>query len=131
MCATYDRFKGKGMLAVLRYRAARIALLRLDPDGEWQDRYRELRDEDNHGPTLDKDDEPMNRCNWRKKKGGEGFYEVSWIWLTVSEPDDPNSDKYSASMLVQWTQMLARAERWEEEVIHCKRRCAFIIDIPK
>ncbi|THH17670.1 hypothetical protein EUX98_g9084 [Antrodiella citrinella] len=115
--ATYDRFKNKVLIAVLRYRRARIALLSLDPTGAWRKQFKKLRDEDNRGPTVDKNDEPMTGRNWRKKKGGVGHYKISWIWRTGSEQLDPNSDTFSASMRVEWCQMLARAERWEEEVI--------------
>ncbi|TCD59870.1 hypothetical protein EIP91_011272 [Steccherinum ochraceum] len=115
--AVYIRFNGKAKLAVERYRAARIHLLALDPDGDWKDKYQVLRDEDNRGPGADPEDMVGVQRN-RYQRRGDGFHQPSWIWLTASEtPDDPNSDAYSASMRVDWSKYLARAERWEEEVL--------------
>jgi hypothetical protein len=54
-----------------RYRAARKALLVLDPNGNWQHRLLPLRKGDIKGPTMTDDDE------------SEGRRELSWIWVTA------------------------------------------------
>jgi len=100
--------------AVQRYRAARAALLCLDPSGSWQELYRVLEDRDNRGPGKE----------LIEKTTSDGQYTLSWIWLsnpsatagdlvqsTIS-PDEVNED-----MRVEWAQCMARADRWEEEAI--------------
>ena len=100
--------------AVCRYRVARAALLCLDPSGSWQELYRTLDDRDNRGPGK----EPEEAL------ASDGQYFPSWIWLTkpnttagdagqsTISPDEVNED-----MRVEWAQCVARAERWEEEVV--------------
>ena len=44
-----------------RYRAARLALTKLDPDGEWQNVYLPLRTQDIRGPGRNWDDTPEGR----------------------------------------------------------------------
>jgi hypothetical protein len=62
------RFKNKMTRCVNRYRAARLALLRLDPHGDWIMRLRELKPEDIRAPE--------------KRDGeAEGTRELSWIWI--------------------------------------------------
>ena len=88
-----------------RYRVARNALLCLDPNGEWKILYLPLTDNDNRGPG--KEPEEMS--------GSDGQYAPSWIWCsstTTVSPDEVNED-----MRVEWAQCVARADRWEEEVI--------------
>ena len=71
-----------------RYRAARKALFNLDPSGEWQDTYLELKDADNRGPGKEAEEEGL----------GDGAYTPSWIWLSnprgrnPSGAADPNAD---------------------------------------
>jgi len=101
--------------AVCRYRTSRAALLRLDPSGSWQELYRTLGDRDNRGPGKEPEEVPTS----------DGQYFPSWIWLTSSNmtagdtaqtltisPDEVNED-----MRVEWAQCIARADRWEEEVV--------------
>jgi len=101
--------------AVRRYRTSRAALLRLDPSGSWQELYRTLDDRDNRGPGKEPEEVPTS----------DGQYFPSWIWLTNSNvtggdtaqsltisPDEVNED-----MRVEWAQCVARADRWEEEVV--------------
>jgi len=101
--------------AVRRYRTSRAALLRLDPSGSWQELYRTLGDHDNRGPGKEPEEVPAS----------DGQYFPSWIWLTSSNvtagdttqtltisPDEVNED-----MRVEWAQCVARADRWEEEVV--------------
>ena len=88
-----------------RYRVARNALLHLDPRGKWQDIYLPLTEDDNRGPGK----EPQ------EISGSDGQYTLSWIWrssTTAVSPDEVNDD-----MRVEWAQCMARADRWEEEVV--------------
>jgi hypothetical protein len=62
------RFRDKVSRCAERYRAARDALLALDPMGEWQTRLHQLKDEDIRAPG-------------RGDNESEGFREISWIWL--------------------------------------------------
>jgi len=100
--------------SVQRYRAARDALLQLDPSGSWRDLYPTLEDRDNRGPGKEPEE----------VRTSDGQYAPSWIWLSnpnaatggptqsAISPDEVNED-----MRVEWAQCVARADRWEEEVI--------------
>ena len=88
-----------------RYNVARDALLCLDPRMDWQVLYPPLTEANNRGPG--KEPEEMS--------GSDGQYSPSWIWhpnTTTVSPDEVNED-----MRVEWAQCVARADRWEEEVI--------------
>jgi hypothetical protein len=88
-----------------RYRVARDALLCLDPRKEWQDMYLPLAEADNRGPGKEPEEKLLR----------DGQYALSWIWrssATSVSPDEVNED-----MRVEWAQSVARADRWEEEVI--------------
>ena len=88
-----------------RYRVARDALLRLDPQGEWKDLFLPLTEADNRGPGKEPEE----------AKRSDGQYTLSWIWrssTTTVSPDEVNED-----MRVEWAQCTARADRWEEEAI--------------
>jgi len=100
--------------AVRRYRTARAALLQLDPSGSWQELYRTLSDRDNRGPGKEPEEVPAS----------DGLYSPSWIWLTnsnVTTGDAGQStislDEVNEDMRVEWAQCVARADRWEEEVV--------------
>ena len=103
---------------VRRYRVAYDALVQLDPAGEWQETYLELKDEDNRGPGKEDNERRL----------GDGSYTFSWIWLSNPRAhetggSDANHDAGVASddevnevMRVQWATSRARMERWAEEV---------------
>ena len=59
---------------VERYCVAYQALLQLDPAGNWQETFLELRDSDNRGPGKEDNEEGV----------GDGSYFRSWIWLSNS-----------------------------------------------
>lgn len=108
----YQRFNAKVKRAVERYRAARVAMLVLEPNGKWMHTYRPLLDTDLRGPRRD-----------QEESASEGRYEVSWIWLAPS-PTLPtardfgtpaSAEEFAASMRVEWARTKARADRWEEE----------------
>jgi hypothetical protein len=111
MRVLYNRVTDKISRAAERYRTARAALLRLQPDGgDWSDRLRNLDQADIRGPGKATDD-PRPVPN--------GRYEPSWIWLVprISDSDIDNEDevKFDESLRAEWAKTLARKERWEEE----------------
>lgn len=90
-----------------RYRAARNALVRLDPVGAcaehgWGARLKVLNDSDIKPPAAE-------------TGTGEGYVQLTWIWLTASgsSPDGEHDE----GLRTEWAKSLARAERWEEEVV--------------
>ena len=97
--------------AVWRYRTAYSALLELDPDGDWADEYRELRDEDNRGPLKEAEETGV----------GDGRYAPSWIWTTPSATPLPREGSAAEQREVnetaryEWMTCRARADRWKEE----------------
>jgi len=100
--------------AVRRYLVARDALLRLDPSGTWQELYLALNDSDNRGPGKEPDE----------VSASDGQYTPSWIWLlnpnaTTGDPTQSaiSPDEVNEDMRVEWAQCVARASRWEEEVV--------------
>ncbi|KAI0643898.1 hypothetical protein C8Q79DRAFT_1002434 [Trametes meyenii] len=99
-------FNRKQAHAVERYRAARKALLSLDPNGKWKRQYRELLDSALTGPGVE-DDGP-----------GEGDRVVSWIWRVPrddTEGGENEANEYNESMRAEWARTKARADRWTEE----------------
>ena len=123
-----NRFDEKVSGCAESYRVARIALLALDPAGEWQKRLRQLKDEDVRAPG-------------RRDNESEGFREVPWIWRRhvpehVSSPEQLGSwsdeeldscehtSQYYLILLIficvglrcEWVKSKARADRWHEEV---------------
>src|SRR5262245_25142768 len=84
--AMITRFKTKVACCADRYRAARAALLKLDPTGNWIIRLRELKAEDVRAPG-------------REDGESEGRREWSWIWLVQHDEtgEEPESDMTKAS----------------------------------
>ncbi|KAN0109688.1 hypothetical protein V8E52_009034 [Russula decolorans] len=113
-CNLINRFKDKLSRCAERYRAARNALLALDPTGEWGKRLQELKNEHIRAPGCSDGE-------------SEGFRQVSWIWMVarrctpgqVSSPQQlqPLSDKeLDGCLRCEWVKSKARADRWNEEV---------------
>ncbi|KLO04935.1 hypothetical protein SCHPADRAFT_840007, partial [Schizopora paradoxa] len=108
MLSLIARHKRKRSRVADRYRAAREALLTLEPDGAWQARLLQLNEEHIRPPHPD------------PGTTGQGTFETSWIWLTggviagVPAADQATLDD---SVRTDWAKALARAERWEEEVV--------------
>jgi hypothetical protein len=73
-----NRFKDKIYLCAERYRAARTALLLIDPTGSWILHLRELKAEDVRAPGKEDDEHEGNRS-------------VSWIWL-ATQGDHSSAD---------------------------------------
>ncbi|KAI0040342.1 hypothetical protein FA95DRAFT_1502997 [Auriscalpium vulgare] len=96
---------------VQRYRAARAALVILDPDGNWKELLRELEDSHIRSPRPESD------------KLGKGKFEVPWIW-TVIKPDSrdmvrddgASEEEILDSFRVDWAHARARWKRWDEEI---------------
>jgi hypothetical protein len=109
MRTLYNRFNLRTQRSAGRYRAARDALVTLDPDGSWQSRLQVLKDADIRGPG--KDDDGV----------GNGRFTPSWIWLVPrihSAPDMGASEQVlDDSLQVEWSKSQARMQRWEEEVV--------------
>lgn len=99
-----------------RYHAARKALLRLDPSGDWTNTYLELKECNNRGPGKESEERDLS----------DGSYSISWIWLAnpqVHNPPSTSDDNQGATqeeinkvMRVKWVTSFARMERWAEEV---------------
>jgi hypothetical protein len=67
--ALYNRFNLRTQRHAECYRAARRALLILDPDGSWQSHLKDLKDGDIRGPGKE------------NNESGNGRFELSWIWM--------------------------------------------------
>ncbi|KLO14505.1 hypothetical protein SCHPADRAFT_826309, partial [Schizopora paradoxa] len=116
------RHKRKEGRIAERYRAARKALLSLDPEGSWTARLLELKPEDCR-PAH-----PEKKSTSKTSKGdygattGQGTYVTPWIWLTGGlvppAPGETEAEvRLDEGVRSDWARSLARAERWEEEVI--------------
>ena len=109
MRTLYNRFNNKTQRCAERYRAARRALLALDPNGLWCARLRHLNADDIRGPG--RDDETSSN----------GRFEQSWIWLVPrvqSALDIGESEEhFNESMRVKWAKSQAWVKCWEEEVL--------------
>ena len=107
--SVFSNFTLKIEQAAARYRDARIALLRLDPNeqfGQWKEDLQELRREDVRGPSREADEPSESR------------HQISWIWRTASQQADAgiNDPDLQAIMRVEWCKATAWAERFREEV---------------
>jgi hypothetical protein len=128
-----NRFNEKIQVCAERYRAARNALIALDPNGDWQKKYQPLLSTDIRGPgqmeheithygqVVDKTKNP---------RLGEGRRELSWIWKNFKNSADDMYDtseyyvtlhylskqQYCEGLRVEYAKSKARVERWSEEV---------------
>jgi hypothetical protein len=95
-----NRYREKINRCADRYRAARTALLTLDPNGDWSRRLQELKAEDIKPPRRDKDDDDRKKKSRREEGEGaderEGTREVSWIWM-VQRGEDADSETQVSS----------------------------------
>lgn len=130
MRSLFNRFNHRMKQSVLRYRAARSALLAANLGGgqSWEDRLKVLNDDDVRGPG--KDDFYLQEAgipdygtkNPGKVKNGtsKGRFEMSWIWLVPRsklEVDTNSSEQvFDEGLRVEWSKSQARKMRWEEEV---------------
>ena len=106
MLTMYNKINRKLARAVHKYQTARIALLVLDPNGDWHEELKELRQEDIRGPGKDPNE-------------SKGRYVMSWIWMTRKQDASSLSTEaeFNECMQVEWTKARARMMRWEEEFL--------------
>jgi hypothetical protein len=118
MRALFNRFSHRLKGTVLRYRAAHLALLSADPEGEWKDRLKDLVDTDVRGPG--KDDFYMQEAGNKTAGASKSRYEVSWIWLVPRSKSEVEADGaeqvFDDGLRVEWSKSQERKKRWEEEV---------------
>ncbi|KAJ8457732.1 hypothetical protein ONZ45_g18198 [Pleurotus djamor] len=105
------RFKAKSDIVIARYRAARAALIKLDPQGSWIAQYQVLRDEDIRWPRRDPTDVEAAQENRRA---------VSWIWRSSAQHDGNFTEASGAeignALKLEWLKSYARQRRWSEEL---------------
>jgi len=102
MRTLYNRLQLQIQRAADQYRAARDALLVLDPNGTWRDRFRKLNPTDIRGPGRQEDDR-FTQTNSR--------YEMSWIWLvSQSDGDSDGEEAFDETMRSEWAKMKARRD---------------------
>jgi hypothetical protein len=115
MRSLFNRFNHRMRQSVLRYRAARSALI---TGQQGEDRLKDLKDSDVRGPG--KDDFYLQDAEKAKYGASKGRYEISWIWLVPqsnSELDTNSSEQvFDEGLRVEWSKSQARKMRWEEEV---------------
>ncbi|THH18698.1 hypothetical protein EUX98_g8912 [Antrodiella citrinella] len=130
----YDKFHAKINASVACYRAARAALLVLDPNGTWKAHLLELSTKDVRGPNNEDNDVDNDEDNDERDSGGintaqsktketrargEGHYEISWIWLVQPgiQGKERVANDFSDGMRVEWAKARARTDRWQEEAL--------------
>jgi hypothetical protein len=109
MLTTYQSLANNIQKHAHVYRSAYAALQVLDPGGTWSHRLRPLHDKDICGPGKDPEDPTQ-----------KGRYEPSWIWLVVhhqSAEFEVVEEDFNDSMRVEWAKVMARAARWNEELL--------------
>jgi hypothetical protein len=109
MLTTYQSLTNNIQKHAHIYRSAYAALQVLDPGGMWSCRLRTLLDKHICGPGKDPDD-PMQNSR----------YEPSWIWLVAHNPStefEVVEEDFNHSMRVEWAKVMARAARWNEELL--------------
>ncbi|KAH8112018.1 hypothetical protein DFH11DRAFT_1512109, partial [Phellopilus nigrolimitatus] len=109
------QFTSKIALTAERYRAARAALMKLDPNGDWTSRLQPLLVKDVRGIDEDEDGGKKN-----SKKQSEGRREISWIWTRIRSEEGGDAEidagTYISMPPFEWAKAQARAERWQEEI---------------
>ncbi|KAF8157396.1 hypothetical protein BJ912DRAFT_1026998 [Pholiota molesta] len=109
----YTRINQKLQRAAHRYHIAYHALSKLDPNGAWVERLKELHPKDIRGPGRDPD-------NADDTQSSKGRYEPSWIWLVQRSPrervdENQSEEEFNETLRVEWAQIRARGIRWKEE----------------
>ncbi|KAF8171335.1 hypothetical protein BJ912DRAFT_1025200 [Pholiota molesta] len=116
----YTRINQKLQRAAHRYHIAYHALSKLDPNGAWVERLKELHPKDIRGPGRDPD-------NADDTQSSKGRYEPSWIWLVQRSPrervdENQSEEEFNETLRVEWAQIRAllsflewKAAWWEEQ----------------
>lgn len=97
--------------AARRYRLAYIALVSLDPMGDWRTQYLELTGDDNRGPGKELYEQGV----------GDGHYTMSWIWSSLGSEvqvgaSSAEGEEVNETIRHEWMTCRARADRWREEL---------------
>ena len=105
---THSRLQLRINRAVARYRAARNALVILDPNGGWRTRLLMLEDRHIKGPGPEDGESSTH-------------YDMSWIWSAPRPAQESTNDVLGAAdlaegMRVEWAKARARKLRWDEEL---------------
>ena len=119
MRSLFNRFNHRMRQSVLRYRAARSALLAANLEGQhWKDRLKDLKDSNVRGPG--KDDFYLQEAGKATYGTSKGRFEMSWIWLVPHSKSEVNTNSseqvFDEGLRVEWAKSQARKMRWEEEV---------------
>ncbi|KAI0038056.1 hypothetical protein FA95DRAFT_1506105, partial [Auriscalpium vulgare] len=132
--AHIQRLSAKLDRYVARYRATHATLLTLDPDGDWQQQLRPLRNDHVRGPRKEDNiyygmpeelvPKPSMDPKAPQNRRSEGRHEIPWIWrvLRHEERDLPRGDDSTTqaevheSARVDWVKAKARVDRWDEEI---------------
>ncbi|KAJ8515113.1 hypothetical protein ONZ45_g7437 [Pleurotus djamor] len=120
--AMINRFRTKVLRVAKRYRAARKALLALDPSSPSLIYLKPLLQEDVRCPQ--RDNRPFDKRS--DDQPSESYREISWIWLTVASGSEGierpleqiqpiSEDDVTDCLKAEWAQSRARAHRWTEE----------------
>ncbi|KAK7676010.1 hypothetical protein QCA50_021045 [Cerrena zonata] len=135
------RIDDKVLAAKREYQEARQAYLSLKGHGSWEDKFKDLKDEDVRGinERALSEQERRERKAAREAAGledeevaaepmpegchpGERYRQpISWIWYTFStgrNDETDNSPEVHEALRIEWARSRARADRWEEQV--CK-----------
>jgi hypothetical protein len=110
MRSLFNRFNHRMRQSVLRYRAARSALLAANLGQHQEDRLKDLKDSDVRGPG--KDDFLLQEPGKANYGASKGRYEISWIWLVPKsklEVDTNSSEQvFDEGLRVEWSKSQAR-----------------------
>lgn len=121
--AILTRLEAKSDMAVIKYRAARAALVQLRGNGAWMATLQVLEDKDI--ASLDSGvfdtDVPAQKkrktgMNESEVQYGSGSHLISWIWLMESALGSFGKDELHDSVRVEWLKSRARARSWTQEV---------------
>ena len=103
----FDSVNNRLSQAVSTYQTSREAIASLDPNEEfdrWKEILLELRNEDVHGPGVE------------KHKPGAPRPTQSWIWTTAPSHSTSEDPDLQATLQVEWAKAQEQASRYEEEV---------------
>lgn len=87
-----------------RYKAARKALVILDPAGAWQQHLKPLLPQDIHPPIRGQEVTAKGRAKGKRARNGtvlesEGRRTLSWIWRAIPQADSADNDVIAAKEL--------------------------------
>ena len=116
------QFKKTIHRATKQYRAtcaALVALVALDPNGDWQKNLCTLHDDDLKGPNGVSFEEALDNCGLRRG-AGEGYRVLSWIWRVhlgpASDNETDNDDQCMCSVFDICQKLIALAQTSESNM---------------